>query len=238
MSAEEKALNERKLASYNEYLAQAAKLEKSGIPFSFSYLDVKAADIHKSIRRIVKAGLSENAALSALTTTPANMLGISKTNGTVEIGKSANLVVTSKPVFDEKSEIKYVITDGSINDYNEKKKPTETKVDPKGAKIEGEWTYSVEIPGQTQTGKIKFEKDGAGFKGSSSNDSSPGEVDEIKNIMIEGERVTFDMTIDLGQPTDINFTLDFTDSAFSGTVSVGPMGSFPIKGSRISGPKN
>jgi imidazolonepropionase-like amidohydrolase len=233
-SAEEKSLDERKKSSYNEYLAQAANLEKNGIPFSFSYLDVKSSDIHKAIKRFVKAGLSEKSALSALTTTPANMLGISKTTGTIEAGKAANLVISEKSIFDEKSEIKYVFTDGTFNDYAEAKKPTEGKSDGKGINIAGVWSWSVEMPGQKQTGKITFEKDGNSFKGSSISDSAPSNVDDISNVIVEGNKVTFNMTVDMGQPVIVDFNLDFTATDFSGTVGLGVMGSFPIKGSIIT----
>jgi uncharacterized membrane protein len=237
MTAEEKSLNERKKASYDTYLKQASEIEKMGIPFSFSYADTKIGDIHKSIRRYVKSGLSESAALAALTTTPANMLGMSKVAGTIEQGKAANIVLTSKPLFDEKSEIKYVIIEGSISDYNEKKKPSDGKVDPKGVDIAGEWSFSVETPGGKQSGKIIFEKDGSGYKGSSTSDNDSSQKNELKNISVEGNKVKFDMDINMGQPITLGFDLEIAGDSFTGQVSVGPMGTFPISGNRISGPK-
>jgi imidazolonepropionase-like amidohydrolase len=236
LTAEEKELNEKKKKSYDEYNQQAGILEKNTIPFSFSYLEIKTSDIHKNIKRLIKSGLSETAALAALTTTPANMLGLSKTNGTIEVGKIANLVLTDKPLFEEKSELKYVMVEGNLYDYQEKKK-SDAKIDEKGAKIEGTWSFSVEIPGQTQKGKLIFEKDGAAYKGTSETDSSPGEIDKLEDIAIEADKVTFTMTADLGQPTTVNFDLLFTADGFSGSVIIPSFGTFPIKGSKISGPK-
>ncbi len=236
LTAEEKALEERKKKSYEEYNMQAGLLEKNGIPFSFSYLDIKPSDVHKTLKRMIKGGLSESAALAALTTAPAQLLGISRTNGTIESGKVANIVLSDKPIFQDKAEIKYVIVEGSIYDYQEKKK-SETKVDEKGAKIAGLWSYTVEAPGSAQTGKITFEKDGSGYKGSSESDSRPGTTDKIEDISIDDDKVTFNMTIDMGQPTNVTFDLTFVADSYSGNVSVGALGTFPIKGSKISGPK-
>jgi imidazolonepropionase-like amidohydrolase len=238
LTAEEKSLNDRKKASYDSYLKQAGEIDKIGIPFSFSYADTKIGDIHKAIKRYIKAGLSETSALAALTTTPANMLGLSKTVGTVEQGKTANIILSSKPIFDDKAEIKYVIIEGSINDYTEKKKPSDAKVDPKGANIAGEWSYSVETPGGKQGGKITFEKDGNSYKGNSTADSNPGQKTELKNISIEGNKLKFEMDFNMGQPITLGFDLDISGDSFGGTVSVGPMGTFPITGNKVSGPKN
>jgi imidazolonepropionase-like amidohydrolase len=238
LTAEQKAFNERKKAAYETTLKQAGELEKNAIPFSFSYADTKIGDIHKSIKQYIKFGLSESAALAALTTTPANMLGLSKVAGTIEQGKMANIVLSSKPIFDEKSEIKYVIIEGNVSDYNEKKKASEGKVDPKGAKIEGEWSYSVETPGGKQGGKINFQKDGDGYKGTSTSDADPSQKSDLKNISVEGNKVKFDMDFNMGQPITLNFDLEMNADNFTGTVAVGPMGTFPITGSKISGPKN
>jgi hypothetical protein len=238
LSPEQLALNERKKASYESYVKQAGEIEKLGIPFSFSYADAKTGDIHKSIKKFIKNGLTETAALAALTTTPAGMLGISKVAGTLEQGKMANIVLSSKPIFDEKSEIKYVIIEGSVNEYLDAKKPSDTKVDPKGAKVEGIWSYSVETPGGKQSGKITFEKDGINYKGNSTSDTDPSQKAELKNISIDGNKVKFDMDFNMGQPITINFDLEFTGDSFTGNVAVGPMGTFPISGSKMSGPKN
>jgi imidazolonepropionase-like amidohydrolase len=219
LSPEQKALEDRKKIAYDEYLSQASLLEKNGILFSFSYLDAKPGEIHKTIKRMIKAGLSETAALAALTTSPAKILGTSNTSGTIETGKIANLVLTDKALFEDKSEIKYVMVDGSLYDLQEKKK-TDAKIDDKGAKIAGVWSYSVEVPGSTQTGKLTFEKDGFAYKGFSEDSTSPGETDKMEDIAIDGDKVTFSMTVDIGQPTTVTFDLIFTGDTYKATSSM------------------
>ena len=102
---ETKMLKEKKKKSHDEYVSQAAMFEKQRINFSFSTLDTKSKDIRSNILRMVKGGLSENGALAALTTNPASLLGISAMAGTVEQGKIANIFITDKPYFEEKSKI-------------------------------------------------------------------------------------------------------------------------------------
>lgn len=75
-----------------------------------------------------KAGLSEKAALSALTTTPASMLQIAGQYGTLEKGKSASMVFFDKAVWDEKAIIKQVMVDGQMYVNEENPSPKESQV--------------------------------------------------------------------------------------------------------------
>lgn len=80
--------------------ANLGALEKNGIRFaitSYGLDDLK--DFIPNIRKAVLAGLSEQAALQALTTTPAQLLGLGDRIGKLEPGLIANLVVTSGQLF-------------------------------------------------------------------------------------------------------------------------------------------
>lgn len=57
------------------------------------------------VRRAVKRGLPADAALAALTTTPAELLGVAGRLGTIHPGKIASLVVTDGDLFDAKTEV-------------------------------------------------------------------------------------------------------------------------------------
>jgi imidazolonepropionase-like amidohydrolase len=56
-----------------------------------------------NVRRAVERGLGAETALAALTTVPAEYLGIGRTHGTLEVGKVANVVVASGDVFTSNS---------------------------------------------------------------------------------------------------------------------------------------
>lgn len=83
-----------------------AAFEKAGIPFCLTAADLKDPKTFlTNLRTAINYGLSEKAALTALTKTPADVLGMGSMVGTLESGKLANFLITSGPVFDEKTTI-------------------------------------------------------------------------------------------------------------------------------------
>lgn len=81
-------------------------LEKNGINFAFTMHGLKSSsDYWANIRKAIKHGLSEEAALKALTYTPAVLLNETNRLGSLSAGKMANFIITSAPIFDEKMNI-------------------------------------------------------------------------------------------------------------------------------------
>lgn len=230
---EEKGLEKRKKEKLQEYLAQAALLEKNNISFAFSMANAKPADFLKSIRAMKKAGLSEKAALSALTTTPATMLQVAGQYGTLEKGKSASMVFFDKAVWDEKAIIKQVMVDGQM--YVNEEKPKSEGKPGDGLKLEGEWSYTVDVQGQVETGRFKFVKEGKGYSGTSTSDAN--ESTPMEDLIIDGNKVTFKLMINSGQPTPVTVELTFTNDSYTGNATIGEAGSFVVKGSKTNGPK-
>ena len=98
--------------------------EKAGIPFCLTTADLRDVKTFlTNLRSAFNYGLSENAALVALTKTPATLLGIYDQVGSLEAGKWADFLITSGPVFNEKTTIwqnwiqgiKYNVKDDSWN---------------------------------------------------------------------------------------------------------------------------
>ncbi len=115
-------LEARRKIFHDEYLATAATMYDAGLNFGFSTKDVKPADIHGNIRKMISKGLTTDVALAALTTIPAEILGVSNSMGTVEKGKMANLVISKGPIFSESTKIKYVFVDGQKFEFEEEEK--------------------------------------------------------------------------------------------------------------------
>ena len=111
-SVEKVALEKRKAEFIALYVAQASAFQKAGISFGFSTLSVKTKDILSNLRRMIKAGLTEDQALAALTTNPAQLLGLFDRMGSIDVGKVANLVISDKTYFHEKAKVRYVFVDG------------------------------------------------------------------------------------------------------------------------------
>lgn len=233
-NAEKEALEKRKAESIAQYVAQASAFQKAGVSFGFSTASAKTKDIPANLRRMIAAGLTEDQALAALTTAPAQLLGIADRVGTVDNGKIANLVISDKPYFNEKAKVRYVFVDGVLYKYEVKE---EKKVDAKngnGKKADpnGKWSYTTETPQGNSTGVINIKNEAGTYSGTITNSMSDRET-ELKSIMVDGNVLSFSFGFDAGggsMTIDVNLTIDGAD--FEGTMSVGQYGSFPMKGSK------
>jgi imidazolonepropionase-like amidohydrolase len=97
-----------------------AALHAAGVRFALASDGLPAAaDFLRNVRRAVEAGLPAEAAVRALTLSPAEMLGLADRLGSLDVGKIANLVVTTGDLFDEKTRVRYVFVDGQKFDVRE-----------------------------------------------------------------------------------------------------------------------
>jgi hypothetical protein len=229
------SLEKRRAEEMKNYETQAAVFAGKGITFGFSAYNAKTADIRESLRRMVKGGLKEDQALAALTTTPAEMLGVSKTMGSVEKGKMANLVVTKKPYFDEKSAVRYVFVDGMPYEYE----ITPTKPVDANAKVKaaGKWSYKIEIPGQQADGIFNLTDEG-GKIGGTWVSSQDGQARPISAAELKGNQLTFSAVANVGgRDIPLDFELTLESAKFTGKVKAGNFGTFDVAGTRDGDPK-
>lgn len=78
--------------------------EKEGIPFCLTAADLKDPKTFlTNLRKAIEYGLSETRAFDALTKEPATLLGVYDKVGSLESGKLANFLITTGPVFNEKT---------------------------------------------------------------------------------------------------------------------------------------
>ena len=99
------------------YLAptNAGQLASAGIEFAITSDGLTSLNSFlPNLRAAVARGLSSDAALAALTTTPAKYLGIDKTHGTIAAGKVANLVVAKGDIFTREADIRDVWVQGVV----------------------------------------------------------------------------------------------------------------------------
>jgi imidazolonepropionase-like amidohydrolase len=89
------------------------ELAKAGVTFAFESAGLAdPKDFLKNAAKAVKAGLPEDAAIRALTVNAAMIAGVADRLGSIEKGKTANLVVTDGNLFDEKTKITRVFVNG------------------------------------------------------------------------------------------------------------------------------
>jgi len=80
--------------------------EKAGITFCLTSADLKEPkQFLPNVRKAFDYGLTEAKALDALTKTPATLVGIYDKVGSLDAGKLANFLITTGPVFNEKTAI-------------------------------------------------------------------------------------------------------------------------------------
>jgi imidazolonepropionase-like amidohydrolase len=95
-----------------------------------------------AVRKAVKRGLKSDAALRALTVTPAELFDAGGRLGTLEVGKAANIVVASGPLFDAKTKVLETWVDGDRH---------EVEAEPQ-ADLRGTWAVDFVKPdGQQET---------------------------------------------------------------------------------------
>ncbi|MFL0162095.1 amidohydrolase family protein [Aquirufa salirivi] len=83
-----------------------AAFEKAGIPFALTAHGLKeTSSFLANLKKAIQMGLSEQKAMDALTTSPAQLLGIADQVGTLDVGKLANFLITTGPVFQDKTQI-------------------------------------------------------------------------------------------------------------------------------------
>ncbi len=131
----------RDLMTWEQAPTNPRRLAQAGVRFAFTTAKLRdRALFTEHLRKAVKAGLSPDDALAALTTVPAAMLMADSMLGTVEVGKRANLLVTDAPLFDKGSRLRSLWIDGQANDLY-------TPADD----LTGEWT--VDLPGAPEANR-------------------------------------------------------------------------------------
>ncbi len=193
-----------------------AALAKAGVPFGFYSGGITAPkDIIKAVKKSIDAGLAPDAALRALTLTPAEIYRVSDRLGSIEPGKIANLVVTEGDLFDDKTKIKFIFVDGKRFEAREPEKPK----DPPKGNITGKWklTYTSPEGPEESTVDLEMATDGAlsgtttGRRGTAS----------IISGYLSGDKFHFTINIPIeGNPTDVVFSGTFDGTTVKGTIDV------------------
>ncbi|HEX8724034.1 MAG TPA: amidohydrolase family protein, partial [Gemmatimonadaceae bacterium] len=93
----------------------AGRLAAAGIPFAFSSGGITHwPDFLGNASKAVSEGLSADAALRALTSTPAQLFGVDQQLGSIEPGKIANLTITRGGLFEPGVKVETLFIDGRM----------------------------------------------------------------------------------------------------------------------------
>lgn len=96
------ALPKRKDSSVDNGYTTAMKLDKAGVLVALAYTDsvMKARNLAFTAGTLVSYGMNKEQALQLITNNAAKILGIDKNYGTLEVGKSATLIITDGDALD------------------------------------------------------------------------------------------------------------------------------------------
>jgi hypothetical protein len=226
-SPESEALEKRKSEFLSLYVGQAAAFQKEGLKFGFSALSAKPKDIRANLRRMIAAGLADEQALAALTIDAAVLLGLSDRIGTVDPGKIANLVITDKPYFDEKANVRYVFVEGTLYRYEPgAPKPSDTDL---STSLVGTWTVTTDSPDGKKTEKLTITLDGVNLSGSVTGNDFP-EAAALDRITLNGNKLTYSYTVNSGgQSFTVDAEATLEGNIFKGTVTRGNQGVFGLE---------
>ncbi len=191
-----------------------AALAKAGVPFAFYSGGITAPkDIIKAAKKSIDAGLAPDAALRALTLTPAEIYRVEDRLGSIENGKIANLVVTDGDLFEEKTKIKMVFVDGKRFEPHEPEKPK----DPPKGNITGKWklVYTTPDGPEESTAELEMASDGS-LSGTMTSKRGTG---NIISGYLSADKFSFTINIPIeGNPTDVVFTGTFDGSSLKGSI--------------------
>lgn len=194
-----------------------AALEAAGVKVAFVTLGMKnPRAFTENLAAIVKAGLPADEALAAVTTTPAALLGLSRSTGTLEPGKQANLMVVDGELFTAKPKLRHLFVTG----YHEEIEPEKAVGDPNAVMDpRGTWTITSEVMGRASesTWIITGTTDADGRKRyAGSSDGARGKRD-FASVEVTGNALT---VVSAGQGGELKTTVIVSGEALSGGATM------------------
>jgi imidazolonepropionase-like amidohydrolase len=133
----------------------------------------------------VAAGLDPAAALAALTTTPAELLGLSRSLGTIEAGKQANLLVVEGELFSDQPRLRHMFVDG----YHEEVAAPETTGDPDAVvDPRGTWKVTSTVMGKSSDSTWSITGSPGNYAGTS--DDGRGGKRSFRSVGLQGNALT------------------------------------------------
>ncbi len=100
-------------------VANLHKVEEAGLVWCLGTIDQKPRDALVGVRRAIEQGLSADAALGALTTTPARLFGVEQQLGTLAPGKRAAVTVLRGALGDKQATVRWLVIDDRLYAFNQ-----------------------------------------------------------------------------------------------------------------------
>lgn len=215
-----------------------AALDAAGVQVAFVTSGMKnPRRFQENLAAVVKAGLSPDKALAAVTTTPAALLGLSGSMGTLEPGKQANLLVVAGDLFAEAPTFRHVFVEG----YHEEIEAEAAVGDPNAVvDPRGVWKVSMEVMGRASesTWTIAGSRDTGKGRYTGFSESQRAGKRDFSSVDLKGNALT---VVSGGGPGgETKMTVIVAGEKLSGeSTMTSERGSVTMKieGRRVSGPE-
>lgn len=225
----------------------AQRLAQAGVKFAFQSGGMtNINDFFANASKSVENGLSKDAALRAMTLSAAEILGVDNRLGSIETGKIANLVVSRGDILSKDKTITHVFVDGKLFEQKEKPKTplagNRTQAPTAGAQtpaigaqpsalaqVGGNYSITVEIPGQPAQGTLSLTQQEAILTG---NLQTPFGNVPIKDGKVTAEGFSFTATVEFsGSTVELAVSGRVTGNQISGIMTA-PQGTIPFSGTK------
>ena len=206
----------------------AARFEEAGVRFALTSGGTGDDSPLPGVRRYVEWGLSPEAALEALTRTPAELLGVPEL-ARVEEGMAATFIVTDRELLDEHTRVTWTFVNGLAEKAAEPRVEGE-EPDP-DAEVElddvvGRWEGSLDAAGQDVPLTLEFREENGELTGRTRSDDLPST--DLENVHLDGASLSFTLPVaEMGGEARFDATIDGDRIRGSGSIS-SPQGEFPF----------
>jgi len=191
-------------------------------------------DFFANARKTTENGLAADAAIRAMTLAPAQIFGVDNRLGSIEQGKIANLTVVRGDLLGTEKTITHVFVDGRLF---EPKPPARTPGVTTGttttaalAVVGGNYSITIEIPGQTMPGTLAMTQQGAILTGTMTTQMTG--TSPIRDGKVTSDGFSFSTTVNFaGTQLEITVTGKISGTQISGTID-SPQGAIPFTGTK------
>jgi hypothetical protein len=218
----------------------AGRLAQAGVKFAFQSGGMTSiGDFLTNANKAVENGLSKDAAIRAMTLSAAEILGVDNRLGSIEAGKIANLTVSRGDILAKDKTITHVFVDGKLFEQRERPRtpPTRPGAQPATgetqptalAQVGGNYSITVEVPGQPLQGTLTLTQQDAILTGTL---STPLGSVPIKDGKVTADGFSFSASVEFGGSTvELAASGRVTGNQISGTMTT-PQGTVPFNGTK------
>lgn len=220
----------------------AGKLAQAGIKFAFQSGQMTSmADFAANAAKAVENGLSKDAALRAMTLSPAELFGVGDRLGSIENGKIANLTVVRGDILGKEKTITHVFVDGKLFEQKPPARTTPGGGRPPGGggpgpgatnvpNVGGSYNITIDVPGQTLTGTLTLNQQGSTITGTMQTQLG---TSQIKDGKVTAEGFSYASSVEFGGTTiDVFARGTVSGNQISGTIE-SPQGTVPFTGTKV-----